>query len=149
MTPMVKGEIAAICAMGFSLSLDPFFAETARVMRPRGHLIVLDTSGHFTGSPRYPLIKHAPDGRVGYVAGYSHSLADYLRAALPYGYIVRACDQTYRDDHTVEQHEMPEPLTPGPPDIWELHPWVRTAANAAKAGQPAVIAWDLELRPDV
>jgi hypothetical protein len=44
---------------------------------------------------------------------------------------------------------MPEPLTPGPPDIWELHPWVRDAANAAKAGQPAVIAWDLQLRPDV
>lgn len=129
--------------------LDPFFAEAARVMRPGGHLLVLDTRGHFTGSARYPLVKQAPDGRLGHVAGYSHGLGDYLRAALRYGYVVRACEETYRDAETVEADEMPEPLTPGPPDIWELHPWVRDAANAAKAGQPAVVAWDLELRPDI
>ncbi len=129
--------------------LRPFFAEAARVMRPGGHLLLLDTRGHFTGSTRYPLVKEAPDGRVGHIAGYSHGLGDYLRAALPHGYVVRACVETYRDADTVEPDEMPEPLTPGPPDIWELHPWVRDAANAAKAGQPAVVAWDLELRPDV
>jgi len=127
--------------------LRPFFAEAARVMRPGGHLLVVDTRGHFTGSTRYPLVKQAPDGRVGHIAGYSHGLGDYLRAALPHGYLVRACEETYRDGHTVQPEEMPEPLTPGPPDIWELHPWVRDAANAAKAGQPAVVAWDFELRP--
>jgi SAM-dependent methyltransferase len=128
--------------------LRPFFAEAARVMRPGGHLLVLDARGHFTGSNRYPLIKQAPDGRVGHVAGYSHGLGDYLRAALPHGYVVRACEEGYRDDLTVDPDESPEPLTPGPPDIWELHPWVRDAANAAKAGQPAVVAWDFELQPD-
>ncbi len=129
--------------------LRPFFAETARVMRPGGHLLLLDTRGHFTGSLRFPLIKQAPDGRVGHLAGYSHAPGDYLRAALPHGYLVRACVETPRGAETVGPDEAPEPLTPGPPDVWELHPWVRDAANAARAGQPAVIAWDLELRPDV
>jgi SAM-dependent methyltransferase len=142
-------HVVCSLALAHLSDLRPFFAEAARVMRPGGHLLVLDTRGHFTGSTRYPLIKEAPDGRVGHIAGYSHGLGDYLRAALPHGYVVRACEETYRDDHTVEPDETPEPLTPGPPDIWELHPWVRDAANAAKAGQPAVVAWDLELRPEV
>ncbi|MCB0908339.1 MAG: class I SAM-dependent methyltransferase [Nocardioidaceae bacterium] len=129
--------------------LAPFFAEAARVMRRGGHLLLLDTRGHFTGSTRYPLVKTAPDGRVGYVAGYSHSPGDYLRAALPHGYLVRACEEVFRDHDTVPPDEIPEPLTPGPPDIWELHAWARDAANAAKTGQAAVIAWDLELQPDV
>jgi len=129
--------------------LRPFFAEAARVMRPGGHLLLLDTRGHFTGSTRYPLVKEALDGRVGHISGFTHGLGDYLRAALPQGYVIRACVETYRDADTVEPNETPEPLTPGPPDIWELHPWAREAANAAKAGQPAVVAWDFELRPDV
>jgi SAM-dependent methyltransferase len=126
-------------------NLQPFFAEAARVMRPGGHLLILDTRGHFTGSTRYPLIKEAPDGRVGYIEGYSHGLGDYLRAALPQGFLVRSCEEGYLDMDVVEPHEVPAPLTAGPPDIWELHPWVRDAANAAKAGQPAVVAWDFEL----
>ena len=150
--PLPDGDVDhVVCSLALThvSDLRPFFAEAARVMRPGGHLLVLDTRGHFTGSTRYPLVKESPDGRIGHIAGFSHGLGDYLRAALPHGYVVRACEETYRDDHTVEAEEMPEPLTPGPPDIWELHPWVRDAANAAKAGQPAVVAWDLELRPDV
>ncbi len=141
----------AVCSLALAhvSDLRPFFAEVARVMRPGGHLLLLDTRGHFTGSSRYPLIKESADGRVGHIAGYSHGLGDYLRAALPHGYLVRSCEESYRDDHTVGPDEAPQPLTPGPPDIWELHPWVPDAANAAKAGQPAVVAWDFELRPDV
>lgn len=150
--PLPDGDVDhVVCSLALAHvgDLGAFFAEAARVMRPGGHLLLLDTRGHFTGSTRYPLVKEAPDGRVGYIAGYSHGLGDYLRAALPYGYVVRACEETYRDDRTVQPGEMAEPLTPGAPDIWELHPWVPEAANAAKAGQPAVVAWDLELRPDV
>lgn len=150
--PLADSEVDhVVCSLALAHLSDlvPFFAEAARVMRPGGHLLLLDTRGHFTGSARYPLIKEAPDGRVGHIAGYSHGLGAYLRAALPHGYLVRACEETYRDATTVEPDEKPEPLTAGPPDIWELHPWVRDAANAAKAGQPAVVAWDLELRPDV
>jgi hypothetical protein len=94
-------------------------------------------------------VQRAPDGRVGYIAGYSHGVGDYLRAALPHGLVVRACEETYLDNATVGAGEEPEALSPGPPDIWELHPWVRDAANAAKAGQAAVVAFDFELRPEV
>ncbi len=142
-------HVVCSLALAHLSDLRPFFAEAARVMRPGGHLLVLDTRGHFTGSTRYPLVKQAPDGRVGHIAGHSHGLGDYLRAALPHGYVVRACEETYREADTVAPDERPEPLTPGPPDIWELHPWARDAANAAKAGQAAVVAWDLELRPEV
>ncbi len=149
--PLADGQVDhVVCSLALThlSDLRPFFGEAARVMRPGGHLLVLDTRGHFTGSTRYPLVNVAPDGRVGYIAGYSHGLGDYLRAGLPLGFVVRACEETYRDDHTVEADDVPEPLSPGPPDIWELHPWARDAANAAKAGQPAVVAWDFELRPD-
>ncbi len=150
--PLPDGDVDhVVCSLALAhlSDLRPFFAEAARVMRPGGHLLVLDTRGHFTGSTLYPLVKESPDGRVGHIAGHSHGLGVYLRAALPHGYVVRACHETYRDHDTVGPGEEPEPLTPGPPDIWELHPRVRDAANAAKAGRPAVVAWDLELRPDV
>jgi len=126
-----------------------FFAEAARIMRPGGHLLVLDTRTHFTGSSKYPLIQEAPDGRVGYIAGYNHCIGDYLRAAVAHGYVVRACEEAYHDDQTVAPDELPEPLTARPPEIWELHPWVREAANAAKNGHTAVVAWDFELRPEI
>jgi SAM-dependent methyltransferase len=150
--PLADGNVDhVVCSLALAhlSDLRPFFAEAARVMRPGGHLLLVDTRGHFTGSTRYPLIKQGPDGRVGYIAGYSRRLGDYLRAALPHGCLVRACEETYGDGPTVGADETPEPLTPGPPDIWQLHPWARDAANAAKAGQPAVVGWDLELRPDV
>ncbi len=142
-------HVVCSLALAHLEDLRPFFAEAARVMRPGGHLVVLDTRGHFTGSSRYPLIQVATDGRVGWVPGFSHGLGDYLRAALPQGYVVRACEEAFRDDHTVEADEEAELLTPGPPDIWELHAWARESANAAKAGQAAVVAWDFELCPDL
>jgi SAM-dependent methyltransferase len=150
--PLGDSEVDhVVCSLALThlCDLRPFFAEAARVMRSGGHLLVLDTRGHFTGSTRYPLVQQAPDGRLGYVPGYSHGVGDYLRAALPLGFVVRACEESYRDAATVGPDERPEPLTPGPPDIWQLHPWAPDAANAAKAGQAAVIALDFELRPDV
>ncbi len=42
-------------------------------------------------------------------------LGDYLRDALPHGYLVRACKETYGDATRVEPDELPTPLTPAPP----------------------------------
>ena len=104
-----------VCALALTHvpDLGPVFAEAARIMRPGGHLLVLDTRTHFTGSGKYPLIQHAPDGRVGYVAGYNHGFGEYLRSALLHSFVVRACEETYRDDQIVAPDEFPEPLTPG------------------------------------
>lgn len=146
-----RGTDHVVCSLAMThvADLARFFAEAARVMRPGGHLLVLDTRTHFTGSRRYPLIQQAPDGRVGYVAGCHHGFGDYLRAAVSHGFVVRACEEACYGDQIVAPDQLPQPLTPGPPDIWELHPWVREAASAAKSGQTAVVAWDFELRPDI
>lgn len=140
-----------VCSLALThvSDLRRFFAEAAGVMRPGGHLLLLDTRGHYTGSRLYPIIKTSRHGCVGYVAGYSHGIGDYLRAALPHGYVVRACEETYRGDHIVDPEATLNWPIARPPNIWELHPWVRDAADAAQAGQPAVITWDFELRPDV
>jgi SAM-dependent methyltransferase len=150
--PLSDGNVDhVVCSLALSHlpDLTPFFAEAARVMRPSGHLLVLDTRGQFTGSPLSPLVKEAVDGRVGYVENHAHGLGDYLRAALSFGFVVRACEEVLRPPRTVLPDEEPEPLTPGPPNVWELHPWVADAANAARDGQPAVVCWDFELRADV
>jgi SAM-dependent methyltransferase len=147
--PLDDAEVDhVVCSLALTHlpDLRPFFTEAARVMRPAGHLLILDTRGQFDGSPFYPLVKTTPDGRVGYVANHHHGLGDYVRAALAAGFDVRACEEAHRPPDTVWPEELPEPLTPGPPDIWELHPYVPDAANAARDGQPAVVAWDFELR---
>ncbi|APX34869.1 hypothetical protein BH708_12835 [Brachybacterium sp. P6-10-X1] len=150
--PLPDGDVDhVVCSLALTHLGDlwPFFAEAARVMRPGGHLLVLDTRGHFLGSTRYPLVKTAPDGRVGHIAGHHHGLGDYLRAALPQGFVVRDCIETHLGDCFVPPEQEARPLTPGPPNIWELHPWARAAVNAAKAGQSAVVAWDFQLLPEV
>ncbi|MGP9843681.1 class I SAM-dependent methyltransferase [Brachybacterium sp. 107] len=140
-----------VCSLALThlSDLEPFFAEVARDMRPGGHLLVLDTRGHFIGSPRFPLIKQSPDGRTGHITGHSHGLSAYLRAALPHGFVVRACTETYLGDAIVTPDAEAAPLPPGPPTIWELHPWASSAAHAAEAGQSAVVAWEFELRPEI
>jgi SAM-dependent methyltransferase len=146
--PLTDADVDHIvCSLALSHLPDvsPFFAEAARVMRAGGHLLVLDHRGQFHGSPLYPLVKTAPDGRTGYVANHAHGLGDYLRASLAHGFVVRACEEEFRPPDTVWPEDEAEPLTPGPPDIWELHPWVGDAANAARDGMPAVVCWDFEL----
>lgn len=129
--------------------LRPFFTEAARVMRPGGHLVLLDIRGYYPRSPRSSLIKQAPDGRIGYMPGFSHATSDYLRAALPHGFVVRACEEIFAGPYRPAPPEPPAPLTDGPPDIWELATWAPDAARAADAGKSMVIAWDFELRPDL
>lgn len=150
--PLPDGDVNHVtCSLALTHlpDLRPFFSEAARVMRPGGHLVLLDIRGYYARSPRFPLIKDAPDGRVGYMPGYSHDTGDYLRAALPHGFVVRACEEVFAGPYAARPDEPPAPLTPGPPNIWELSTWVCDAASAAEAGRSVVVAWDFELRPDV
>lgn len=150
--PLPNGDVDhVVCSLALThvADLRPFFAEAARVMRPGGHLLILDHRGGFIGSTRYPLVQESPDHRVGHVAGYPRGLGEYLRAALPHGFIVRSCEEAYRPAEIVGIDDPPESLQAGPPDVWALHTWIREAANAAIAGQPVVVAWNLQLRPEI
>ena len=77
---------------------------------------------------------------------WRHATGDYLRAALRHRFTVLACEEPKRPEPTVEPDELPEPLDlTEPPDIWALHPWVAEAANAARAGMPALVIWHFRL----
>ncbi|GGM37926.1 class I SAM-dependent methyltransferase [Promicromonospora citrea] len=150
--PLPDGDVDHVtCTLALShvSDLRPFFAEAARVIRPGGHLITLDVRGYYARSPLFPLVQQTPDGRVGYMPGGSHETSDYLRAALPHGFVVRACEELFAPPYVPCPDPEPTPLPPGPPDIWELVSWVPEASSAADAGRSQVIAWDFELRPDV
>ena len=136
-----------VCTLALSHldDLGPFFAEAARVLKPGGHLVITDVLGHCIGSRNHPLVKWDVDDQVGYVPNWQHTTGEYLRAALRHGFSVRGYEEQPRPARTVEPDEKPELLDLSePPDVWSLHPWVPAAANAARAGLPALVLWDLE-----
>jgi SAM-dependent methyltransferase len=135
---------SVVCTLALSHleDLGSFFAEAARVLKPGGDLIIGDTRGHFIGSPLYPLTGQLADGTTGYLRNWRHSTGAYVRAGLRHGFTVLACEEVQRPALTVEPGEEPEAREPGsPPDVWALHPWIPDAANAARAGLPALIVW--------
>lgn len=130
-------------AMTHVSDLGPVFAEAARALRPGGHLLVSDVRGYYIGSGLTPLGVEDPDGNVGYVPSWSHPTSAYLQAALPLGFVVRACREL--DAGTAEAGE-PECEPPGePPSIWALHTWVRAAAAAVMGGRTCLVLWHFQL----
>jgi len=137
-----------ICTLALAhvRDLDAAFAEFARVLKPGGHLVISDTRGHFVGSRLYPLIKWGLDGRVGYVPTWHHPTSAYLRAALPHGFLVRACQEPLRGGPIVGPQAAPEPGPPAsPPNVWQLHLLAPDAANATYRDHPALIIWHFQL----
>lgn len=113
--PLPDGDVDHVtCTLALShvSDLRPFFAEAARVMRPGGHLITLDVRGYYARSPLFPLVQQTPDGRVGYMPGGSHETSDYLRAALPHGFVVRACEELFAPPYVPCPDPEPTPLPP-------------------------------------
>jgi len=143
-----------VCALALAHieHLEPVFCEVARVLRPGGHFVISDTRGHFIGSPLYPLVKSDLDGHLGYIPTWRHSTSAYLGAALPHGFLVRACQEPLRPEVPVNLSDPPTPAPPEdpsePPNVWDLHAWAPEAANAIYQSEPCLIVWDFALAED-
>ena len=135
-------------ALGHIEDLEPVFHEAARVLRPGGRFVISDTRGHFFGSVLYPLIKSDVDGNVGYLPTWRHATSEYVRAALPNGFVPRECLELLRIHPVADATEPLEPAIESPPDVWELMQWAVEAANAVYRDEPCVIVWDFELGAD-
>lgn len=149
----VEDSSADVVLTGLALahvpSLEPVFAEFARVLRPGGHLVISDT--HNEVILRGSIVKClGPNGEPGFVPTYRHRVGDFLRAALPLGFEARRCEEPGRpratDAWTGEPTPMAEQIDVGD---WADWPWnliglIPDAVRAAWAA-PAVVVWHFQL----
>lgn len=130
-----------VCALALTHlpTLDAAFAEFARVLRPGGHLVLSDL--HHEGV----LFGSIPRVSSGRLPAHRHRASDYLKAALPRGFQVRACEEP----RLPGDDDAPVPaaaVDPGPPVLW---PWslaamVPEAARAASAHRPVTVVWHFQ-----
>lgn len=141
-------------ALAHVRDLGPVFAEFARVLKPGGHLVVSDSRGLMDGALLYPMVLKDHDGNPGFMRAWTHRTSDYLRAAIPLGLQVRGCEEyvSHCDlvdgTGTVVGDEQTQPRWTAkdePADIWALHPWAPTAANANFRDKPLTIVWRFQL----
>jgi hypothetical protein len=99
-----------------------------------------------------PMLVRDAQGRAALMPWWDHRTSAYMAAALPLGFAVRACLEParphplVRDDESIATHDPSASHdTPGPPDIWELHPYSPSAVNVAYAGRPVAIIWHFQL----
>jgi SAM-dependent methyltransferase len=127
--------------------LGPVMRELARVLRPRGHLLISDA--HHEIVLRGSIVKAlGPDGEPGLVATYRHTPGDHLRAALAAGFEVRRCEEPGRRRSAAQRDEpapTPGEVIAGPFDGW---PWsllgIVPEATRAAWDVPAVIVWHFQ-----
>ena len=122
------------------------FAESARVLRPGGHLLLCSMVGYFLGSRLSPFLERNAQGAIGYVKEWNHSTGEILRAALAAGFGVLDCQELVADvpaDEYAPEPELPEPGQPM--SIWQLHPWVATAARAVRDDRVCLVVWHFRL----
>lgn len=131
--------------------LAPVLAEFARVLGPRGHLVLSDSRG-LIGDIGLPLARTRPDGTLGYIPVWSRLASDYIAAALPHGFEVRRCEELRRktplvddDGRDLNDPETPEHRPGRPPNIWALHRFAPEATNAAYRRLPRAIIWHFQL----
>jgi len=122
-------------------SLDPVFAEFARVLRPGGHVVIADMHPERVLRGAVPPLRDA-DGRPVRVPAHRHLIGDYVRAALAAGFTVRRCVEPVLTPPVGERA-----TDPGPWDVW---PWslaalVPEATAAADAGIPVMVIWQFQL----
>ncbi|MFI6213584.1 methyltransferase domain-containing protein [Nocardia brasiliensis] len=134
--------IVCALALNHNSALEPILAEFARVLRPGGHLVIADTHPDAVAFGSVPTVRDST-GQPGRLPVYRYLVGDYLRAALPLGFQLRHC----------EEPELPAGPTPAPAEDlgpWDVWPWslaamVPEAAQAARAGVPALLIWDFQL----
>jgi len=124
------------------------FVEFARVLRSGGVAIVSDAHPGILRLGSVPKAEGS-DGRPQQAAGYRHEVADYLRAALAAGFVVRGF---YEPRPSEPPDDLP-PAEPPPAAVLELGGWrdwpwslmrFAPAAAAAAWNVPSVLVWHLE-----
>ncbi|WP_158895057.1 class I SAM-dependent methyltransferase [Amycolatopsis anabasis] len=143
--PVADDEVdLVVCGLALTHlpALEPVLAEFARVLRPGGHLVIVDVHPERVARGSNPAVR-GPDGQPGRLPGYRHLVGDYLRAALEVGLQVRRCEEP--QGAAADSARTPSE-TVGP---WEQWPWslvdmVPEAESAANAGVPAMIIWDFQ-----
>jgi ubiquinone/menaquinone biosynthesis C-methylase UbiE len=143
--PLAAGAVdAVVCALALVHvpSLAPVLAELARVLRPGGHLVISDVHHELVlrGSVVHSV---GPGGEPGVTPTYRHTAGDYLRAALPAGLRVLACEEPRR---SVPELPAATGLDPGEwaDWPWTLLPLVPEATRSAWT-VPSTITWHFEL----
>ena len=135
-------------ALAHVADLAAVFAEFARVLRPGGVAIVSDAHPELV---RFGSVPKAigPGGQPQQAAAHQHTVADYLRAALAAGFLVRGF---YEPGPGEPSDEPPVVELPDVPDLgeWRDWPWsllrLVPAAAAAAWNVPSVLVWHLERR---
>jgi SAM-dependent methyltransferase len=121
-----------VCALALphAPALEPILAEFARVLRPGGHLIISDI--HWLSLYLGGIATAVDtDGQVKRMPASRFLPSDYLAAALPLGFQVRAL---------LEPRWTPSVINGGP----AANQWAMAAADAAYRGAPAAIIWHLQ-----
>ncbi|GAA1714474.1 hypothetical protein GCM10009765_74340 [Fodinicola feengrottensis] len=146
--PVADGEVElVVCALALThvATLEPVIAEFARVLRPGGHLVIVDMHPERVALGSIPSVRDA-DGRPGRLSSYRHLIGDYLRAALRAGLLVRRCEEPFLPGSYPSEHNG----TLGAAGPWDFWPWsladmVPAAARAAGVGSPVMVMWHFQL----
>jgi SAM-dependent methyltransferase len=135
-----------VCALALThvADLAPPITEFARVLRPGGHLVIVDVDQELVSLGSVPHMR-SPDGEPGLLPAHRHRAGDYLSVALPLGLSVRHCAEPRMSGGG--DAPMRADTTPGPWDVW---PWslleiVPAAAGVAWDGTPSLIVWHFQL----
>jgi ubiquinone/menaquinone biosynthesis C-methylase UbiE len=149
---------AVICGLALMHVPDitAVLSEFARVLLPRGHLIISDWRS-LSWNTLEPFVSTSEDRTAHFAPAWSRSTADYLRAVLALGFELRDIQEIPLPEPLVDSRGVPTadlalgphakapPHEPGSaPNRWALHRFAPDAANAAYRDKPLVLILHLQ-----